>query len=499
MAGTTPAARKGKRPGDDFGRGLVSTSGIFPRKGKGWGVTGEAAYPDLLNEWDRKGGWRPWRQGMTLAFNDLFRDSQQFLPVQVLGRSTWAPQEGFVYRPALTVAFSAAASPEGRWTVTVKPRGTDISPLAVSGAVQRDVRIEGAGLDVPLLEVDVGATWGAGALWSASSLVGELVEDSAPAADRVDPEDDEAVILMCVGVYPEDGLMLFDASQVWKRRKLENGRRVLERRQLEPSDPRPRFRPRQHLTQSASLSCNCPAFLGLEYAKLRSGGRLGGQELFPQRGPSQDGFRRQQRSDSEKLLTVDSDEARAVDPLEGVARRFTTLNWQRLPEESCKHVHAVRFALGVPIAEPDEYLSLASDYWDGMRSMASIEELQAPLASERFVEQLRRRMFDEEAFSGLSTTMSAGSIGDAHGIVPGRLVLDVRQVNKLAVPGNVSSLLRFNFQEAIVDPRTAEDSVQGDLWVGRGTEVVSRLYEAPQQVLDTPFVLQADTAVPVTG
>lgn len=477
----------------------MTSSGIFPRKGKGWGVTGEAAYPDILSEWDRKNGWRPWREGMTLAYNELFRDSQQFLPVQVLGRSAFAPQEGFAYRPALTVAFPSRSSPEGRWTVTVKPRGTEISPLEVTSAVQRDVRIEGAGLDIPLLEVDVGATWGAGALWSASSLVGELVEDSAAAADRADLEDDEAVILLCVGVYPEDGLMLFDASQVWRRRRLENGRRVLVRQQLGPDDPPPRFRPRRHLTQSASLSCNCPAFLGLEYARLRSSAQLGGQGLFPQLGPSQDGYRRQRRSDSERLLTVDGDEARGVDPLEGVARRFSKLNWQRLPEESCKHVHAVRFALGVPIAEPDEYLSLASSYWDGMRSMASIEELQAPLASERFVEQLRRNMFNEEAFAGLSSTMAAGSIGDAHGIVPGRLVLDVRQVNRLAVPGNVSSLLRFNFQEAIVDPRAAEDSVQGDLWVGRGTEVNSRLYEGPQQVLDEPFVLQADTAVPVTG
>jgi hypothetical protein len=491
-----PAA--GRRAGDSFGQGLGIASGVFPRKGKGWGVAGEATYPDILNEWDRKQGWTPWRQGMTLAFNDLLQDTQQFQPVQVLSRPAWVPQEGWTYRPALTVGFPSRTSPEGRWTVTLKPRGTDISVFPLDGNAQKQLLLEDAGLGVPILQVEVGATWGEGALSSASSLVGELVEDSAPSRLTIDPEDDEAVILLCVGVYPEDGLMLFDASQVWRRVLQPNGRRVLTRRLQKQGDPPLQFRQGRHLVQSTTLSCNCPAYLGLEYARLRPGSRLGGQELFPQRGPSQDGFRREGQDGLGTLLAAGQPEVRAVDPLEGVARRFATLNWQRVPEQACKHIHAVRFALGCPIEEPDEYLSLASDYWSGLQGMGSMEELIAPLASARFVDQLRRRLFNEEAFRGLSSTISSGSIGDAHGIVPGRLVLDPRQVKSSLPSEEDASRLRFNEQAAISDPLAAEETVQGDLWVGRGTETASRIYEAPQELIDADYAVPATEPVPVS-
>jgi len=143
-------------------------TGVYPRKGKGLGVTGEAAFPDLLSQLDRNSGYAAWRLGMKIAFNELMRDRRQFLPVQVLDRPSWAPQEGWAYREALLVAFPSKGSPEGRWTVTVKPKGSEISPLPVADIQQRElVTTSEDGRALRLLEVNVGATWGRDSLLAA--------------------------------------------------------------------------------------------------------------------------------------------------------------------------------------------------------------------------------------------------------------------------------------------------------------------------------------------
>ena len=463
-------------------------TGVYPRKGKGLGVTGEAAFPDLLAQLDRNSGYAAWRLGMKIAFNELMRDRRQFLPVQVLDRPSWAPQEGWGYREALQVLFPSKGSPEGRWTVMVKPKGSEISPLPVTAAQQRElITTSEDGRALRLLEVAVGATWGRDSLLAASSLIGELVEDSGLGPTEV-ADEDGALQLLCVGVYPEQGLMLFDGTQCWRRELLATGRRVLRHSTVPEGEPVPRFREGRHLTQVTTLSCNCPQYLGLEYARLRPGEQLGGQAFFPTRGPESQSASREAANLAEELLGVPPPVVRQGDPLEGVARRFFNLSWQRLPEASCKHIHAVRFALGCPLEEPDDALTLASDYWDGLKGMADVEELRAPLASPRFVSALRSTLLNEDAYAGLSSTMASGSAGDAYGIVPGKLVLDPRQVNAITIEDEDSPFRRFNAQQATAEARAAEAAVLGDLWVGRGTSSSSLIYEAPGVVLAEPFV-----------
>lgn len=472
-------------------------TGVYPRKGRGLGVAGEAAFPDLLAQADRTSGYQAWRLGMKLAFNGLVRDARQYLPVQVMDRPAFAPQEGWRYRDALLVVFPSRGSPDGRWTVAVKPKGADISPLPLADNSQKEVVTAAEdGRTLRLLQVDVGATWGKDSLLVASSLIGELVEDTGLDPANADDEN-EAVILLCVGVYPEQGVMLFDGTQLWWRERLASGRRILRRRDIAANEAVPQFRSGRHLCSSTALSCNCPQSLGIEYARLRPGERLGGQGLFPTRGPEGESAMRAPHNLAEEILGMPPPPVRQDDPLEGVARRFFSLSWQRTPEVACKHCHAVRFAMGCPIEEPSDYMTLASDYWDGMKAMAGIEELQAPLSSPRFLRELRRTLLNEDAFAGLSSTMTSGCVGDVYGVTPGRLVLDPRQVNAIAISDETSSFRRFNEQLATTEPQQGESAVLGDLWLGRGTQSDSHLYELPGVVMDEPFYTNGTAATAV--
>ena len=483
--GPGPGLGRGSRP-DRFDHGLKRPSGFYP-VGRAQRL-GEPVYPSVLERWDKEQGWTSWRSGMTLAFTQLFNSTSQYLPARVLRYGGLVDQGGYTANPALLVAFPSRTSPEGRWTVCVRPRGSDITGEALGEAVQREVfyGVDGS-IPLRLLEVDISRTWRPGTKAAASSLIGELVEDSAISASAVLEQDDEALILLCVAAYPEEGRLVFDGSRRWRRVLQANGRRVLREEKVSPRDPLPRFRAERHLCQSLALSCNCPAFLGVEYARLRHGALLGSQALFPARGPESGVSGQVLPPDlATMLLTPPAAPSRGVDGLEGVARRFFRLNWQRLPSAACKHVHAVRFAIGCPIEEPSEYVTLASDYWDGLRGQGTIDELQAPLALDRFVNGLNRTAQLDQAWGELSSTMAAGSIGDAFGVVPGRLEVLAAQTLSTLAPG-AEPVVRFNEEWATAEPRAAEEAVAGDVWVGRGTGAVALPYIAAGEVLDEPF------------
>lgn len=458
-----------QRPPDRFDRPLRRAGGTYARKPRKPGEPVGGSYPDLLEHWDRTQDWTPWRRGMALAYNSLFRNQQQFQPVTVLHLPAFRPRDAWRAASALICTLPSKDSPEGRWTVTVKPRGTEISPQRLGGAVQR-ITFNTAEAELPerLLVVDVSGAWGAGSLDAASSLIGELVEDTASSATEVVDEDEEAVILMCVAVYPEQGLMAFDATRRWRRLRRPNGSAVLRMEPI-PADQIVYFRSGRHLTQSTTVSCNCPSSLGLEYAVLRDGHALGSQRTSPRLNP-------------ESLSSEGP-----PDLMEGVARRIFPLDWRREPTALCKHSHAVRFVLGCPIEEPTGHPSPASDYWDGLAGMLDVDELRAPLAHPRFVEAMNRRMLLEVGYARLDSTLLVGSVGDAFGVVPDRLRLAPVQVSAVALEEE-SVRQRFNLQLPTSRPEEAEEAVFGDVWAGRGTTVIAKPYIRSGEVLDAPFV-----------
>ena len=57
--GDVLAGGLGRRPvADQLGKGIAFSGSVYPSKGKGYGVQGEAAYPDLLAKWDKDGHWQ---------------------------------------------------------------------------------------------------------------------------------------------------------------------------------------------------------------------------------------------------------------------------------------------------------------------------------------------------------------------------------------------------------------------------------------------------------
>ena len=120
--------------------------------------------------------------------------------------------------------------------------------------------------------------------------------------------------------------------------------------------------------------------------------------------------------------------------------------------------------------------SLMSDYWQSLKAMGRIEEIDAPMSNERFVEQLRLSLLSEEAFSQLDALLLAAAVGDCLGVVPQR----VQSAPITAGPPSrsVSGLPRQNEQHAMVNPLEDSAAEFGDWWVPVTANVV-RGYTAP--------------------
>lgn len=504
-------AKRRKILGDDFAKNLrFNRSGVYPQKGKGWRVQGEAVFPDQLEIADRRSTWAAWRKGMDLARSGAIADLERFTVVQAQVRDAFRAGEAWRLVPVLLAGFPSQASPEGRWTVAVLQRGGRTLPNPVAAGGQREEWMaDPADPEAPprrLLVVSL-----AGQPFN-RMMLGEVLEDSAvgphppssgsvevPAPLAEDPSD--GLGLLCIGVRKDLGELVFDAERCWRRVRLSDGRLQLVEQRIPVTDPLPLFRAGRHLTQTTTLSCNCPAHLGVEYLRLRGDVALGGQDLYPQRGPGA----------LDPKLREGSPEGRTG---EGVKRRFFDLSAFRIPGQECKHCHAVRWMLGAPLAEPGDTLSLAHGYWNDPRIYALVEGIDAPLLQPRFVEGLRRTILEDDAFFQLDSTLLAGCVGDVLGVVPQRIELSDQQVGAGVAPflmarvaPAVSPLsvlplgplapLRMNEQNFRERAEDAEEAQFGDWWVGRGTQRTVWPFRGPRQLDGHPALLplQEDAAI----
>ena len=475
-------------------RAQLPSSGFYPRKGRGAGQAGESAFPDLLAKWNKDQSWTGWRRGMELAFQELTFDSDRLQPVEVLRLPAFQPQAGFQSATGLLVAFPSPLSPEGQWTVAVKPRGTERSPVAIGANAQRDaVATTAGGERLNFLVVELPGALEGGVLEAGSALIGELVEDSADADGLVDEADEEALILMCVAVYPADSVLVFDADRRWRRRRNEAGRTVLVE---EPLQARPRFRVGRHLTQSTVVSCNCPSHLGVEYGRLREDAQPGTQALFPQRLSGGGGATVLPERDAVDVFLRNAAPAGGGNDADGVARRFALLDWRREPGQCCKHCHAVRFGLGVPVAEPSDLPLVIGDSLSSARGIGPMEDVMGYLGSPRALERLERGMRISASYRQLGSTITTGAIGDAWGVTVEPVALQPSQVE-----GALGELpaLRFSQQQLAADPTQAETALRGDVWAGRLTQGYSYAFDGHGRLLDQPFYLPAAALPPLKG
>jgi len=463
--------------GAAFHRGRPDPGGVFPRKGKGWGIQGEAAFPDLLTYWDKVTQWQSWRRGMNLAFGASYGQTVAADGVEVLIRPAFKPDHGFVQREVVMLRFASSSSPVGSWAVTVKPRGFNTAPLPLLTMMQRhETRTHATtGGQLPVLVVDGGLGWQT-TLEATSSLVGELVTDScAGLGNLLQPED--GIALLCLQVDPGTGQMVFDASRYWRYEVNGRGARVLIEHSVGPGDSAPQFQVGRHLTQALTLSCNCPSHLGVEHARLRDV-RIGTQDVFPQQGGQE----------------IFPNKA-SHDMAEGVKRRFGQLEWARIPGHECKHCYAARFLLRAPLPEPSDMLSPASDYWQTGRGFDRLEGMPDVFDERRMMLEAERSMLLRNEWEEIDQTLLAASVGDALTVLPVRIshdppiaeeqlpMADVMMRQCFRMAGNPP---RFNEMHFSRRPEEDDDAIRGDWWVGRGTNTQVRTYDGVHHVLDEP-------------
>ncbi len=144
-----------------------------------------------LGQVDSGAQWRSWREGLRLANQQLGSLDGQFQAATLLHSNPFSQYGTLRRSPVLQVSFPSKESPEGRWTVTVLPRGIQRSLAPLSEAGQREITARWqqvvGGVVVErswrLLRVQVGPVWNEGGGVEAD-LVGELVEDSLSSATR---------------------------------------------------------------------------------------------------------------------------------------------------------------------------------------------------------------------------------------------------------------------------------------------------------------------------
>ena len=476
--------RRASRDRFDIGRPIVGS--VYPTKGKGLGVQGEAQYLDVLDRWDKEARWQSWRKGMALAHSGLIGAAERFTLMEVDHRDAYSLTPKWITDKVLLAGFTSRHSPEGRWTVALLPRGSEISPKPV-GSDQKEFWHEPPPeLKLPrrrLLELTFKAAspkLGSLGLAINSALIGEVIEDSAISAGVIEPDAAASIGLLCVAVREDIGKAYFDAERYWTRYRTGDGRLVTQEIKVDHRDPLPMFRRDHHLTQAMRLSCNCPSHCGLVFTRLLPGAKLGTQGFYPQRSPGG--------------LHAKFEGAFEPDP-EGVRRRFHNLPWDRIPGHECKHCAAVRFALGAPMEEPNDMPSLMSDYWLSLRAMGRIEEIDAPMSSERFLEQLRLSLLSEEAFSRLDMVLLAAAIGDCLGVVPQRV--EPAPIGVAPPSAAVTGVDRQNEQHAGINPLEDSAAVFGDWWVPPARSVV-RGFEGPGVIRSSEAVrpLNAPDQIP---
>lgn len=111
-----------------MGPGRPAAGGIYPTRGKGYGIAGEAAFPDLLTKWDKDQTYTSWRQGMDLAFDPAAMAGQRITAVNAVTVDPFNPG-GTTEQTVILAGFLSGNSPDGQWLVGLSQRGPD-RPMA---------------------------------------------------------------------------------------------------------------------------------------------------------------------------------------------------------------------------------------------------------------------------------------------------------------------------------------------------------------------------------
>lgn len=315
--------------------GRARAAGIYPSKGEGLGEYGSAAYPTVLESYNREGDYKRWRLGQEYFFGTgrSWGDTQ----IYSLARFVTGAVDGS--SKEVTTLFPSATSPEKAWYASCRTRGSIILPSPIQNAA---ITLNTSDPDPAnhTLTYSVSGILTSAQVGVFSIFIGDQFEDSANGASYpggLVQRDAGSVALTLISVNTASLTLTFDLSRPAGRVE-RNGRIYWENLPYNPASPTYWRRDgSRYLCSSFKFFCCCPDHLGGALANLErpDGGQR--RDLFP-------------RPNAARSVVAPWEEQGV-----GYYRQWRTLPRRRDQRRDCKHIHSLRWQCGVPWLEPNDY------------------------------------------------------------------------------------------------------------------------------------------------
>lgn len=391
----------GSRPNRNFGLPSMrrpvrqQSKGIYPDASTGAGEYGSTQYPTIIESYNRESDFKRWKMGQEYYFGTgkSWGDRQINILARFLNQNASLSDEIDTRgsKEVVTI-FPSSTSPEGAWYVATRVRGSFILPNPIQAAhITYNTNDDNPSNHT--FTYNVGSQYTPEQLAIYFSVIGDVFEDSANGPsfpDDLVEKDVGSVGFTLIGVSLGSMTLTFDYSKPYRR--VERNKNIYWKQ--EPYDPEdadlPVYRWKddgsRHLCSSHSFFCCCPDHLG---------GALANLDYVPKRSTLDD-----MPLPNANRSVISAWESQGI----GYYRQWRTLPERRDQRRECKHIHAQRWACGVPWLEPDDYPTAAER--DLLEFASSYERALKP---EEFDLYFRKRRLSWDRFV-LSIAESAGLI-----------------------------------------------------------------------------------------
>ena len=453
-----------KRLGSDPGRNLKPPSirnpikpkakGIYPDATTGAGQYGSVQFPTVVEAYNRDSDYKRWKLGQEYYFGKgrSWGDQQLNILARFLnGTANFSDEINQRGSREVITVFPSSTSSENAWYVATRVRGSFLLPQPITAA---RVTLNQSDPDSSnhTLVLDVSGIYNVDQLAIYNVAIGDQFEDSAIGPNFPDDlveKDAGSVALTLIGVSTGSMTMTFDLSR--PHRRVEINKKIYWKREpYDPDDPEiPTYTfntdGTRYLCSSFSFFCCCPDHLGGAVANL---------DYVDTKKKNLDTFPLPNANRS----VVSAWESEGV----GYYRQWRTLPSRRDERRDCKHIHAQRWACGVPWLEPSDYPTAAER--DLLEFMSSYERAMDP---NEFLAYFRNKRLSWDRFI-LSVAESSGLV-----CFPGG---DVRQnIRPFSTP-----MLWHDREEP--DPSWCRNN---DWWLQRGTQDLKIFDQSAQEFRTT--------------
>ena len=381
----------GSDPGRRFGFASMSkpmtdkAKGIYPDASTGAGEYGSVAFPTITEAYNRDSDYKRWKLGQEYYFGKgrSWGDQQLNILARFLnGTANFSDEINERGSREVVTVFPSSTSSESAWYVATRVRGSFLLPQPIQSSAIT-LNTSATNPEDHTLVYDVTGIYNPQQLDVLKVAIGDQFEDSATGPNFPDDlvkRDAGSVALTLIDVDVSSMTLTFDLSR--PHRRIERNKHIYwVREKYDPEDPElPVYKFKddgtRYLCSSFSFFCCCPDHLGGAVANL---------DYVDTNKKSIDTFPLPNANRS----VVSAWESEGV----GYYRQWRTLPARRDQRRDCKHIHAQRWACGVPWLEPTDYPTSAER--DLLEFMSSYERAMDP---DEFLRYFRRRRLSWDRF-----------------------------------------------------------------------------------------------------